>query len=292
MEKKHLSKDFYNFDQLRKYAEDIAEVYKSEREKREALEAVNQQMVKYAADLNMTLCELKAVNQELQEAYIDTIHRLVLAAEYKDEDTGNHIKRISRYSALIAKKLGLSASEVQDILYASPMHDVGKVGVPDSMLIKPGRLTEQEFECIKAHTIIGADILANSRGKILRIAEQIAISHHEKWNGKGYPHGLLKERIPIVGRIVGLVDVFDALTSRRPYKDPYPVEVACDMIKKESGQHFDPDLVDVFMDNIDGILSIKEEVDEQEVVSTFDFTWSERDLALNVHKRESTTLSR
>jgi putative two-component system response regulator len=292
MKKKPFPKDFYDFDQLKKYAKDIAEVYKSEKQKREALEAGNQQMVKYAADLNETASELKVVNQELQEAYIDTIHRLVLAAEYKDEDTGNHIKRISRYSALIAEKLGLPASEVQDILYASPMHDVGKIGVPDSVLIKPGRLTEQEFECIKAHTIIGADILANSRGKILRVAEQIAISHHEKWNGKGYPNGLFKDRIPLVGRIVGLADVFDALTSRRPYKNPYPIEVACDMIKKERGQHFDPDFVDIFMKNIDGILSIKEEVDSKEVVSTFDFTWSERDLALNVHKRESTTLSR
>jgi putative two-component system response regulator len=292
MKKKPFPKDFYDFDQLKKYAKDIAEVYKSEKQKREALEAGNQQMVKYAADLNETASELKVVNQELQEAYIDTIHRLVLAAEYKDEDTGNHIKRISRYSALIAEKLGLPASEVQDILYASPMHDVGKIGVPDSVLIKPGRLTEQEFECIKAHTIIGADILANSRGKILRVAEQIAISHHEKWNGKGCPNGLFKDRIPLVGRIVGLADVFDALTSRRPYKNPYPIEVACDMIKKERGQHFDPDFVDIFMKNIDGILSIKEEVDSKEVVSTFDFTWSERDLALNVHKRESTTLSR
>ena len=292
MNKKAFPKDFYDFDQLKRYAKDIAEVYKSEKQKSEALEAGNQQMVKYAADLNKTVSELKAVNQELREAYIDTIHRLVLAAEYKDEDTGNHIKRISRYSALIAEKMGLPASEVQDILYASPMHDVGKVGVPDSMLIKPGRLTEQEFECIKAHTIIGADILANSRGKILRVAEQIAISHHEKWNGKGYPNGLSKDRIPLVGRIVGLADVFDALTSRRPYKDPYPVEVACDMIKKERGQHFDPDLVDIFMKNIDEILSIKEEMDSKEVVSTFDFTWSERDLASNIHKRESTTLSR
>jgi putative two-component system response regulator len=279
MEKNSFVEDSSDFDQLKRYAKDIAEVYKSEKQKREALEAGNQQMVKYAADLNETASELKVVNQELQEAYIDTIHRLVLAAEYKDEDTGNHIKRISRYSALIAEKLGLPASEVQDILYASPMHDVGKIGVPDSVLIKPGRLTEQEFECIKAHTIIGADILANSRGKILRVAEQIAISHHEKWNGKGYPNGLFKDRIPLVGRIVGLADVFDALTSRRPYKNPYPIEVACDMIKKERGQHFDPDFVDIFMKNIDGILSIKEEVDSKEVVSTFDFTWSERDRA-------------
>jgi putative two-component system response regulator len=279
MEKNSFVEDSSDFDQLKRYAKDIAEVYKSEKQKREALEAGNQQMVKYAADLNETASELKVVNQELQEAYIDTIHRLVLAAEYKNEDTGNHIKRISRYSALIAEKLGLPASEVQDILYASPMHDVGKIGVPDSVLIKPGRLTEQEFECIKAHTIIGADILANSRGKILRVAEQIAISHHEKWNGKGYPNGLFKDRIPLVGRIVGLADVFDALTSRRPYKNPYPIEVACDMIKKERGQHFDPDFVDIFMKNIDGILSIKEEVDSKEVVSTFDFTWSERDRA-------------
>ena len=260
MEKNNLSAGPSNVDQLIKYAQDFAELYQSEKEKRKALEASNQQLMKYADDMNKAILELKAVHQELRESFLDTIHRLVLAAEYKDEDTGDHIKRMSQYCALIAEKLGLSDEEVQNILYAAPMHDVGKIGIPDSILIKPGKLTDEEFEIMKTHTSIGAKILANSKAEILKIAEQIAIYHHEKWNGTGYPQGLSDDNIPLVGRIVGLADAFDALTSKRPYKDPYPVHVAFDIIKKERGEHFDPDIVDVFLENIDEILKIKEEV--------------------------------
>jgi len=140
------------------------------------------------------------------------------------------------------------------------MHDVGKIGIPDNILTKPGKLTDEEFDFMKTHTNIGAKILVNSKAEILQLAHQVAISHHEKWNGRGYPQGLSGTKIAIAGRIVGLADVFDALTSKRPYKDPYPVEVACDIIKKESGQHFDSELVDIFMENIDEILKIKEEM--------------------------------
>ena len=264
-------------DQLRKYAKDLAEVYKSEKQKRKELDAANQQLTKYADDLNSTILKLKTANQELQEAYLDTIHRLILAAEYKDEDTGDHIVRMSRYAALIAQKLGLPDRDVQNILYAAPMHDVGKIGIPDSILMKPGKLTDEEFDTMKTHTTMGAKILANPRAKLLKIAEQIAISHHEKWNGKGYPQGLSGDEIPLFGRIVGLADVFDALTSKRPYKDPFPVEVAIDIIKKERGQHFDPDVVDVFLENIDEILKIKSEVASAEHASLSGFAWSERD---------------
>ena len=253
-------KDPSNSDQLEKYAKDLIETYKSEREKGKKLEAAYRQLERYADDLSNTILELKDAHQELQEAYLDTIHRLVLAAEYKDEDTGDHIVRMGRYSALIAEKLGLSANEVQNILYASPMHDVGKIGIPDSILMKPGKLTDEEFEIIKTHVSIGAKILAHSKAEILQVAEEIAISHHEKWNGKGYPQGLAGEDIPLVGRIVGLADVFDALTSKRPYKDPFPVEKALDIIKQDRSEHFDPDVVDVFLENIDEILKIKAEV--------------------------------
>lgn len=166
--------------QLEKYAQDLAEIYKTEKQKRKELQAANEQLVKFADDLNKTV-------KELQEAYLDTINRLVVAAEYKDEDTGDHIVRMSGYSALIAEKLGLSAKVVKDILYAAPMHDVGKIGIPDNILMKHGKLTNKEFDFMKTHTIIGAKILANSKSEILQIAEQIALSHHEKWNGKGYP---------------------------------------------------------------------------------------------------------
>ncbi len=264
-------------DQLKKYAKDLSEVYKSEKEKRKELEDAHKQLMEYAEALNNTIAELKDRNKELQEAYLDTINRLVLAAEYKDKETGAHIVRMSRYSTLIAEKLGLPAKDVQNINYAAPMHDVGKIGIPDSILMKPGKLTDEEFETMKNHTTIGATILANSKAEIIKVAEQIALSHHEKWNGRGYPQGVSGDKIPIWGRIVGLGDTFDALTSRRPYKEPYPVEVAVDIIKKERGQQFDPDVVDVFLENIDEIIKIKSEVDSGENVTLSDFTCSERD---------------
>lgn len=268
---------YSDFDQLKKYAKDLAKVYKAEKEKRKGLEAANKQLMKYADDLSKTHAHLKSTYRELQEAYFDTIHHLVIAAEYKDEDTGAHIIRMSRYSALIAEKLGLPSHDVQNIFYATPMHDVGKIGIPDNILLNPAKLSDEEFELMKNHTNIGANILANSRAEILQVAQQIAISHHEKWNGKGYPMGLTNNSIPLAGRIVSLPDTFDALTSRRPYKNPYPVEIACDIIKKERGENFDPGIVDVFMDNIDEILKIKAEEGLGNNVSLADFSWSERD---------------
>jgi putative two-component system response regulator len=254
METYNFSAGCLGIDEPKKYAKDLAQVFKSEKEKAEELQAANQQILRYADDLNKTRFELKAAHRELREAYLDTIHRLVLAAEYRDEGTGGHIARMNRYFALIAEKRGLPAEEVQRLLYAAPMHDVGKIGIPDSILLKPGKLTHEEFEVMKSHTIIGANILANSKAKILQGAQQIAISHHERWNGKGYPQGLSGDKIPMAGRIVGLIDVFDALASRRPYREPYPVEMALDIIKKERGQHFDPTVVDIFLENIDEIL--------------------------------------
>jgi len=270
-------KGFSNSDQLKRYADDLAKVYKSEKERRRELEGANTQLVKFADDLNKTVMDLRASNRELQSAYLDTIHRLVLAAEYKDEDTGDHIVRMSRYSGLIAEKLGLPAGEVEDILYAAPMHDIGKIGIPDRILLKPSKLTDDEFQLMKTHAHIGAKILANAKAPILRLGQQIAISHHEKWNGRGYPQGHAGEKIPLVGRIVGLADVFDALTSKRPYKVPYPVEVAVSIIQKERGEHFDPAVADVFLENIDDILKIKEEVGFLEEISLTDFMWSDRD---------------
>lgn len=253
-------RSFSNLVQL-EYAKDLTRIYKSEKEKRKEVEAANQQLLKYADDLRKTISKLNVASQELRKANIDTIHRLVFAAEYKDEDTGDHIMRISHYSALIAEKLGLAAKDVKNILYAAPMHDIGKIGIPDSILVKPGKLTDEEFNIMKTHTTIGAQILANSKSKILNVAEQIALFYHEKWNGKGYPRGLSGDNIPLVGRIVSIADVFDALMSKRPYKDPYPVEVAIEIIKKERGQYFDPDVADVFLENIDQILQIRAPMD-------------------------------
>ena len=277
MENNDLSIGSSNNDQLKKYADDIARVFQSERQERKALQAANAQLARFADDLNKTVKDLRVANRDLESAYLDTIHRLSLAAEYKDEDTGDHIVRMSRYSAVVAEKLGLSENEVENIRYAAPMHDVGKIGISDSILLKPGKLTDGEFDTMRTHTSIGATILADSKADILRFAQIIAISHHEKWNGKGYPQGISGDKIPMAGRIVGIADVFDALTSRRPYKDPYPVEVALDIIRKERGEHFDPAVVDAFLEKIDDILRIKEEVGSLEEISLADFMWSDRD---------------
>jgi len=263
-------------NQLEKYAEDFSKIYRSEKGKREELRAAYQQLHKHTEDLTTNYAALKKAHIELEEAYLDTIHRLVLAAEYKDEDTGGHIMRMSRYSALIAEKLILPSKEVQNILYASPMHDLGKIGIPDSILMKPGKLTEEEFATMKTHCTIGANLLSYSKSEVLKVGEEIAISHHEKWNGKGYPQGLSGDKIPLVGRIAGLADVFDALISKRPYKDPYPIETAVDIIRKERGEHFDPDIVDVFLENVDEILEIQEEINSMEDSTLSDVSYVSR----------------
>ncbi|MCF8027488.1 MAG: response regulator [Desulfobacteraceae bacterium] len=239
---------------------------------------------KYSVELKNALIEVEDAHEELQYAYLDTINRLVSAAEYKDEETGDHIVRMSRYCTLMAEKIGLADETVKLIQYASPMHDIGKIGIPDQILLKPGRLTAEEFETIKTHTTIGASILGESRADVLKTAHEIALNHHEKWDGSGYPRGLKKEEIPISGRIVGIADIFDALTSRRPYKDPYPLEVAVEIIRSEQGVKLDPDLVAVFIRNIDQVDRIRREVGEIENASLADFAWSERDQAVHMDR--------
>jgi putative two-component system response regulator len=224
------------------------------------------------------LSERNQAYREIKEAYLDTINRLVLASEYKDEDTGDHILRMSRYCALLAEKIGMSKEDVDILLYASPMHDIGKIGIPDSILLKKARLDDQEFEIMKTHTTIGARILANSKSRILESARIIALSHHEKWNGQGYPLGLEKEGIPLYGRVVALMDTFDALTSKRPYKDPYPPETACKIIRKGRELHFDPQITDAFLNSLDEFLKIRKEISPTEELPSTPFTWSERDM--------------
>lgn len=197
------------------------------------------------------------LTQELKEAYLDTIFRLSIAAEYKDTDTAAHIHRMSRYSAILAEGLGLSFSEVECIRYASPMHDIGKLGVPDAILMKPGKLTPQEFKEVQKHTVYGAKILENAKAELLQASEVIALTHHEKWDGSGYPRGLKEEQIPLSGRIVALADVFDALTSKRCYKPAFSLEQSLDIVKAGTGSHFDPKIVQSFMGNLDKVLAVK-----------------------------------
>ncbi|MCG8686568.1 MAG: HD domain-containing protein, partial [Desulfobacterales bacterium] len=213
----------------------------------------------------------------LKQAYVDSIHRLVLASEFKDEDTGDHIIRIGEYASFIANRLNLDDQYIETIGYAAPMHDVGKIGIPDKILLKPGKLTDEEFDTIKRHTLIGARLLSKSKSRILQMAEEIALTHHEKFNGSGYPNALSGEDIPLSGRIVAIADTFDALTSKRPYKEPYPPEMVFDIIRREREQHFDPQITDLFLEEFDRFLEIREEFGDVVQVTLEDFRLSERD---------------
>lgn len=190
--------------------------------------------------------ELKATSEKLKRASLDTVIRLSQAAEYKDEDTGSHIQRMGYYSASIAEKMGLIGEESEAILYAAPMHDIGKIGIPDRILLKPGKLDPDEWEIMKQHTVIGGRLLNGSDSYLINMAETIAMTHHEKWDGSGYPNGIAGNDIPIVGRITAIADVFDALTSKRPYKDAFSVEKSFQIIRESSGTHFDPKVVEAF----------------------------------------------
>lgn len=202
--------------------------------------------------------------QDLKDAYLDTILRLSVATEFRDDDTAIHISRMSHYSAVIAEAMGLSMHEVESIRMASPMHDIGKVGISDAILKKPGKLTDDEFVEMKKHTLIGARILEGAQSEILKLSQVIALSHHEKWDGSGYPNGIKGEAIPLQGRIVALADVFDALTSPRCYKPAFPVEKALGIIRESSGKHFDPRVVEAFFSALDRILEVKSSYAAQE----------------------------
>ncbi len=202
--------------------------------------------------------KLEEKNIEITEVKRETVSRLCLAAELRDTDTGSHIKRIQAYSELIALKCGMSAEDAEQLGLASSMHDLGKIGIPDHILLKSGKLTPEEFEAMKLHTVIGAKALADGQSELLRVAHRVALHHHERWDGQGYPHGLSGENIPLEARIVGLVDVFDALLSKRPYKDPFPLDKVISIIQSESGKHFDPNIIEIFLSSLEEILKLKE----------------------------------
>jgi putative two-component system response regulator len=203
------------------------------RERTRELEEAHQAIIHHAA--------------ELQEAQIETIHRLALAAEYRDDDTGQHVQRVSQNSAMLAAALSWQDDQVELIRKASPLHDVGKIGIPDDILLKPAKLSPEEWNVMKSHTAIGAKILSGSRFPLLQMAEEIALTHHEKWDGSGYCSGLSGADIPISGRIVAVADVFDALTHERPYKKAWPIAEAVTEIRNQSGRHFDPEVVEAFL---------------------------------------------
>ncbi|MRR10232.1 HD domain-containing protein [bacterium] len=202
------------------------------------------------------------LDKEIKDAHLDTIFRLGTAAEYRDKETGNHIRRMSHYSAIIAGQLGLDARQVEMVRLASPMHDIGKVGVPDAILLKPGRLNELERKIMESHAMIGAEILKDSAVPLIRLSQVIAASHHEKWDGKGYPAGAAGEGIPLEGRIVALADVFDALSNKRVYKPAFSLVETLDIIKQGRGSHFDPAVVDAFIMGIDDVKAVYEQYKE------------------------------
>lgn len=196
--------------------------------------------------------------EEVLETRLQIVQCLGKAAEYRDNETGMHILRISHFARTIAKAIGFSDEQADELLHAAPMHDVGKIGIPDAILLKPGKLTAEEWEVMRQHPAIGARIIGEHKSSLLQLAATIALCHHEKWDGSGYPNGLAGEEILLEARIVALVDVFDALTSERPYKKAWPIEEALEFIRQQSGSHFDPMLVDVFMDCLPEILHIRD----------------------------------
>jgi putative two-component system response regulator len=206
--------------------------------------------------------------QQLQETRLQIIQRLGKAAEYKDNETGLHVIRMSKYTHILAKAAGMNEEDAELLMNAAPMHDIGKIGIVDKILKKPGGLTDDEYEEMKLHCAIGADVIGEDHSDLLELAKIIAISHHEKWDGTGYPNNLSGEDIPLVGRIVAIADVFDALTSVRPYKKEWLVDEAISLLEKEAGKHFDPELVKLFVNIMPEILTIKTQYAEFSTASS------------------------
>jgi len=221
---------------------------------RDALCSENSQL---EARVEARTAELHAALQDLHRSALDTVFRLGLAAEFKDDDTGQHVLRMADYAVAVARELGWDPKRLDLLLHAAPMHDIGKIAVPDGILKKPGPLDAGEWEIIKRHPLIGARILSASSSEVIRLAEVVALTHHEKWNGSGYPHGIAGESIPLVGRIVAVCDVFDALTVRRPYKEPFALPAALSIIRDSSGSHFDPGVVAAFFRAEQAITAIR-----------------------------------
>ncbi|MEO5333160.1 MAG: response regulator [Magnetococcus sp. YQC-5] len=225
--------------------------------------AMHDQTKHMADQIKVRTAQLMIQNLELAETRQEVIRQLGRAAEYRDNETGMHVMRMSRYVRLLALHSGLSEPEAELLMLAAPMHDLGKIGIPDNILLKPGKLTEEEFAIIQTHCEIGYNIIGEQRSMILNIGALIALTHHEKWNGYGYPRKLVAEVIPIEGRLVAIADVFDALTSVRPYKKAWSVDDALNLIAKEAGEHFDFRLATIFVGLKSKIVEIMQQYQEK-----------------------------
>ena len=262
--KDFLSKPFNQTEVLSRI-KNILEVrllHKKVKEQNEQIKVQNIQLEQHNIILEMKVRER---TRELQDTRLEIIRRLGLAAEYRDNETGYHIIRMSKMSQVLAKAIGMTEDEPDIILHSSPMHDIGKIGIPDSVLLKPGKLEPDEWQIMKTHTSIGEKLLAGHPSILLEKAKEIAVSHHEKWDGSGYPFGLRGTDIPLSGRICALADVFDALTSIRPYKKAWMVDAAVAEINKGKGFHFDPNLVEAFEARLEEFIKIKNQFKEPEV---------------------------
>ncbi|MDT8375458.1 MAG: two-component system response regulator [Mariprofundaceae bacterium] len=207
--------------------------------------------------------QVEARTRDLQETFIESIYTLMRAAEYRDDETGAHVKRISYYTRVLAEALGMDEAFCDTIFYASTMHDIGKIGIPDHVLLKPGSLTPKEWEIMKTHTTTGATIMAGSSSPYLQMGEQIALGHHERWDGSGYPNGIKGDAIPLAARIMQIADIYDALRSKRPYKKAFDHATSVEIITKGDGRtepsHFDPDVLAAFKSRADTMNEIFEE---------------------------------
>ena len=222
---------------------------------RELFDEFNMQM----EQINNSSKEVRLLNEEIEETQREVVFTMGAIGESRSKETGNHVKRVAQYSKLLALYYGLSEQEADMIKQASPMHDIGKVGIPDAVLNKPGRFDEEERKIMDTHAKLGFDMLKNSHRPLLELAATVAYEHHEKWDGSGYPRGLSGEDIHIAGRITAVADVFDALGSDRVYKKAWDDERIFNLFKEERGKHFDPKLIDIFFDNLDEFLKVREQ---------------------------------
>lgn len=211
-------------------------------------------------ELQIKLQEVKDLSEEIEATQREVVFTMGAIGESRSKETGNHVKRVALYSYLLAKYSGLSDHECERLKQASPMHDIGKVAIPDAILNKPGKLTAEEFDVMKGHAVLGYEMLKHSDRPLLKTASIVAYEHHEKWNGRGYPNGTKGEEIHIYGRITALADVFDALGSTRCYKPAWDDEKIFNLFREERGEHFDPKLIDIFFDHLDEFLSIRDQM--------------------------------
>ncbi|MEO5341644.1 MAG: response regulator [Magnetococcus sp. MYC-9] len=225
--------------------------------------AMNDQKKLLADQVAVRTAQLQIRNLELEETRLEVIRQLGRAAEYRDNETGMHVIRMSYYTRLLALQSGLSEPEAEQLMQAVPMHDLGKIGIPDHILLKPGKLTAEEFAIMQAHCEIGYNIIGKQKSAILNLGALIALTHQEKWNGRGYPRRLAGEEIPLAGRLAAVGDVFDALTSARPYKKAWTVDDALSLIAREAGEHFDPRLAAIFVGLRSSIIEIMEQYQDK-----------------------------